>query len=185
MEEGVSRNRYILIVLIGLVGGLVGGIVSTQLISKYWHSKQIKAASFVVVDQQGRERGFFKTTSDGLPVLELDDMYGNTAVFVSVDENGSGGISFWADNGNWISLDLGLFDDGYPYMILSNYGAEKGALVLRLQEDGHPSLQFFNKSILRRLALCTDKDRPFISLFDRGEEPIWTAPLTVSADQKK
>ncbi|HUT69626.1 MAG TPA: hypothetical protein VMW89_03025 [Desulfatiglandales bacterium] len=71
----MSTKRYILIVLLGLVGALLGGIASTQLIRKYWHSKQIKAESLVVVDQQGRERGFFRIThgskSANFPVFEL------------------------------------------------------------------------------------------------------------------
>jgi len=75
MEEDMSTKRYILIVLLGLVGALLGGIASTQLIRKYWHSKQIKAESLVVVDQQGRERGFFRIThgskSANFPVFEL------------------------------------------------------------------------------------------------------------------
>jgi len=48
MEEDMSTKCCILIVLLALEGVLLSGISSTQLIRKYWHSKQIKTESHVV-----------------------------------------------------------------------------------------------------------------------------------------
>ena len=184
----MNKKQYVLIVLLALVAGLVGGIGSTQLISKYWHSKQIKAESFVVVDQQGRERGFFRITDDpksaNFPVLQLSDNDGRPGIFITVDENGKGDISFWGDKGNHINLDLGLHENGMPFLYFLNADAKNLGLMLMLDDEGLPSLRFSNRDLMRRLELCIREDRPYISVFDKDNNPIWTAPSAPVIDKQ-
>jgi hypothetical protein len=187
MEGDMHKKQYFLIVLLGLAAGLVGGIVSTQLINKYWHAKAIKAEAFTILDEKGREKGFFKTTAEGLPVLQLSDKHGHTVIFLSVADDGSGGVSFWAEEGQTITSQWGISEKGIPSLDFSNPDPKDGSLVLNFRENGLPRLYFVHKNFSRDLMLNVDGNQPYLCLFDtvaKDSKPLWSTPLISPSNTK-
>ena len=77
----MSKRQYSLIVVLALFGGLVGGVVSSQLLlgqpahaeKKAKPLKVIEAEEFRVVDKDGRKRAQLRVTDLGSPALILRD----------------------------------------------------------------------------------------------------------------
>jgi hypothetical protein len=77
----MGKKQYSFIVVLAFVGGLVGGVVSNQLLlnqpahaeKKAQPSKVIEAQEFRVVDQDGRKRAQLMLTEVDSPALILSD----------------------------------------------------------------------------------------------------------------
>ncbi|MFH2218178.1 MAG: hypothetical protein ABII68_00780 [Pseudomonadota bacterium] len=97
----MNRKQYALIVLIALIGGIIGGTASTQIvIGKYAFAqnnissqKVVKARGFEVIDKDGKILATLKRNKNGFPGLWLYNLNGKMLAELTTDP--------WKDTGQF------------------------------------------------------------------------------------
>ena len=167
----MSKKQYSLIVVLAFVGGLVGGVVSSQLLlgqpahaeKKAKSLKVIEAEEFRVVDKDGRKRAQLMLTDLGSPALILRD------------EN------------ELIRLHLQLVPKGFPVLWFRDAnGLLKASLTLLPRGDVHLTLGA-KESIVKENAaeIFVGKSGANLSLYDGNGRLRTVLGSTTFKEQKK
>lgn len=171
----MNKKQYTLTVTLALIGGLVGGMVSSQFFvgqpvfaeKKPAHEKVIRAESFELVDKDGKMRGTLKLgelqgamlhllNQKGVATFKLEAL-SRGAILVISDEDGERLVGCFADGtGGGIGISG---KDG------------KNRCLLFVDEDDKPSLTFWDNNMAERLLVETESDgSPRLALKDKGEK---------------
>lgn len=185
----MARKQYIVMLALALIGGVIGGALS----SKFWLLRTVKtpedaelrkvivANEIHLVDYEGKDRWVLALSKEGEPSVTF------------VNKNG------------WAPMAMGVNKDGFPFfnMILdpSKRGgptlilmdsAMKNRALLGLRKDGEPYLTLLDKNGQIRATLGSielknpltgsREKRPSSSLvfFDEDGKIIWCAPKLIA-----
>lgn len=104
----MSRKQYSLIVLLALVAGFVGGVISSQIFvsrpifpqKEPKPQKVVVAKKFRLVDERGVVRAALGLTAKGQPGLGLLDKKGIPRVVLGIGENSRPSLVMWDHKGN-------------------------------------------------------------------------------------
>lgn len=147
------RNRWLLGAILLVAGGLAVPVVleTTALRARAQAAgtaKEIRASSFVLVDENGKTRGGLVFNHNGWPTLELWDEngLGRAALFVSKD---GPGLALRDENG-------------------------KNRLAMILVKDA-PGLLLYDENGKVRANLIFLNNRPMLELNDKNGKVIWSA----------
>lgn len=108
----MDRKQAVIMVLLGLVAGIIGGFIVTQL-----SFKAIKAQQFVLVDKKGQIHAMLGLTNLGKPSLGIWDENGKNRIMLGFIREGVPGVGLNDGNGKRrANLQLSL--EGQPSLIL-------------------------------------------------------------------
>lgn len=121
----MNGKRYALLAALALIGGLIGGIASSQFFTNT--SSDIKAKKVQIQDQHGRIRIELSTLPDGSPGLILADENGKVRVMLAV----------WG------------LQDKLPSLSFNDKDGDR-RIVMTVRPDGMPYIAFAdrNKNII-------------------------------------
>ncbi|NIA08179.1 MAG: hypothetical protein GWP14_11195 [Actinobacteria bacterium] len=149
---------------LGLSALLVAGRTTTSTVyaqEKTNDKTVIRANAFILLDEQGRERGALSMYSFG-PALTLLDEKNKTRAVLSVGKEGPN-LSL-ADEKGKPRVFLAMDEKG---MGLGMFAEQGNSLTLAVIKDG-PGLNLVDENGGIRVALCLDKDRPMLDLRDEN-----------------
>lgn len=115
----------------------------------------ITARSFVLVDDEGTERGRFGTTEDGAAQVALRDPSGADRLRMTVRNEGSPGLVFSDRSGNR-RIVVGLLPDQTSTMVFAD-GAGSPRAVLGVSQDNRANLVFADQRGVTRAGLGVDE----------------------------
>src|SRR5712692_3127384 len=149
----MSKKQYGLVLVVAMVAGLVGGVVSSWFLGGTpvfalkapQPAKILQAERFQVVDRNGNIRAELGMMLDGTVSLLLADRTGKSSIHLFVLPNGDS--------------SLALHDQ-----------AEKVRAILALA-DGEPGLSLFDKDDKIRTTLSLNNGDPALELFDKNRIP--------------
>ena len=157
----MERNQCSLTVVVALVAGLVGGVVSSQFSmgfpvlaeEKAKAQKIVEAEEFRVVDPHGKVLGGLRVTPGGEAELALFSAAGAHGVVLTPEDEG----------GTWLFM-------------LDKNGKKRARFGLALSEL--PTIELFDRGGRKRLAVfaISASDKPYLAFFDKGEEILWASP---------
>jgi hypothetical protein len=137
MTMTIKQPRVL--VVVALVAGLFGGVISTLLL-RSMPPGVVKASRFVVIDDEGRTRARLGMLPDGGASLWLLDDKENERVEVYVSREGDAGTVL-KDAQGYERASLSLLSGETPAMVLTD-DDEKIRTVLDVRSDGSPGLEF-------------------------------------------
>jgi len=178
----MKSKQYGLMVILALIAGLIGGMVSSQLFTgkpvfaqkKSIPQKAVAAEEFLLVDKDGNLRASFGDLPNkglGLTVLGKN---ANIRLLLGVNDNGEPGL--WLYN-----------KDGIPCAFLASYAnievlqlgnkLDGPSLSLGLMDNKIPIITFWDENSNKRafLVLAPNEDAIFV-IYDRNGSVIWSAP---------
>jgi hypothetical protein len=178
----LNKIHYALWVVLGLVSGIAGGMVSPRFLQhppvEDKHLKNIIVAHELhLVDEEGRERWVLAISKDGEPTLTFVNKSGWAPLAMGINKDG---LPFF-------NMVLEPNQQGGPSLVLMDSRMNSRAL-LSLNGDGEPHLAFLDHNGQRRLTLGStefpnpltglDEKRPCssIALFDELGKVLWSAP---------
>ena len=179
-----------LVLVVALVGGMIGGALSTHLGEGSAYAlhrgaaKGIRADKFILVGPDGRERGVWQVTSGGLADLSMNDQEGKNRAELRVAQDGRASLGFFDEQGVK-RVVLGATAKLQGRSGLGIFGPDGKQLVgLTAAPSGEASLTLYEqKSGLARAGLAVaGNGEPALVLFDqKGKD---RAELHVHADGK-
>jgi len=178
----VNKLYYALLVVLALLSGIAGGMVSTRFLQhppeeNRRHRNIIVAQEIHLVDEEGRERWVLAISKDGEPTLTFVNKNGWAPMAMGINKEG---LPFF-------NMVLEPNQIGGPSLVLMDSRMNSRAL-LGLSEDGEPHLAFLDHNGQKRLVLGgtefpnpvtgLDEKRPCssIALFDEQGKVLWSAP---------
>lgn len=104
----MGRKQYSLIVLLALVAGFIGGVVSSQIFvsgslftqKEPKPQKVVVAEKFRLVDKTGIVRAALGLTGEGQPGLGMLDKRGVPRVVLGIGKNGRPSLVMWDQKAN-------------------------------------------------------------------------------------
>ncbi len=145
--ERNNRRLTLALVLTGLAATLMAtaGMAGADAVPK-----QMRAGSFAVVDDNGKERVGLAVTKDGQPYLALQDDNGKNRVGLAVKKDGNPGLVLNDKKGNE-GVGLVVTKDGPGLVFRDENG--KDLVALGIKKVGQPVLTLFdeNGKVLREL----------------------------------
>jgi len=165
----MSKKQYSLIVVLALFGGLVGGVVSSQLLlgqsvhaeKKAKPLKVIEAEEFRVVDKDGRKRAQLMLTDLGFPALILRDKNELIRLHMQLVPRGFPVLWFRDENG-LLKASLTLLPGGDVFLTLGvkeSIVKENAAEILVGKSGANLSLYDKNGKLRTVLGSTTFKER--------------------------
>lgn len=133
---------------------------------------EIRAQSFVVVDNAGKERGVFGILPSGQAGVRIWDAGKTIAATFEIDQRGMPRMAFEKTDGTPL-VQIGVYDKQYPVFILSD-GAGIRRLGLAITNDGTINLILNDTSKKSKCRIAVGSDgEPRIVLHDkRGEARV-------------
>lgn len=192
----MNTKQYVLMLVLAMIAGLVGGVVSSWLFIGVpvfaqkipRPAKTVRAEKFVVVNKDGQPRIWLGPL--GLLIPNTKD--GQPGAAFGVTPDGAVGLEFYGGKGEKSRIKLALSPDGAPSVILSDKGGNRRAVLSLgvneepglsfLDKDGNPSVMLFAINGASQLSLQHKKGIPGIlmSSLPRGE-----AVLSISGSREK
>ncbi|MEE9610662.1 MAG: hypothetical protein V3W19_05385 [Desulfatiglandales bacterium] len=176
----MNRRQYVLMLTLALIGGLIGGAISTRLFmdkqafaqKSLQHEKIIVAEEFRLVDEQEKTRAILGLSSQvGQPGLWLNDKNGRVRVSLILDPKQQPAL-FFADSAERVRTEFrvekGLVsDEEYPSLIFRDADQNVRTHLM-------PGLWFLRgkSPSLSQLELSTY----FLRLTDKDGGVLWAAP---------
>ena len=157
----MTKKQYSLVLLSALLAGLVGGTLTSQFLTgqpafagKMAESrKMVVAEEFRLVNKKGEVLSTWGMYAGG-PGMVLFSKGGEYRAVFSLTSPEEGPILTLADKGGPYRTIMGLGAERQPYIALRDEeGRER--LALTLNNEGEPSLQFYDKGQNRRVVLGT------------------------------
>ncbi len=179
----MNKRQSSLMLVLALIAGLVGGLVSSQFLvgqtafawkDKAWPQKIVVANRIELVDKNGDERLILDATSRE-PVLRFREVPGVDRMVLGLNYDGQPTFLVMGKYAERILLQLK--ENGEPYLEFYRTNGKPG-LTLRLDEDGNPKLTLVNKAGKPRARFLIDGEdgEPNLALLDMDGKVIWKAP---------
>lgn len=183
----MDKKQYVLTLLVAVIAGLVGGVVSSQLFvgvpafaqKTPQQAKVIQAEKFELVDRGGKIRGALGVTPEDKVVLILFDKSEKGGILLSV-VNGSPSLIVY-DKERKARAILSFGSDEEPQLALYDRKGALGALMapssLGIYSDGN-ARAVLGSTELEATRTGEGIKRPVSSLvlFDKDEKVLWQAP---------
>ena len=174
-----------LMLVAAMVGGLVGGAVTSRLAlgtaavcaqPTSAPEKVIRAEQFEVLDAGGKVRATLTSQGDEGPTLRLLDTDGEDRVVLSLHPTGEAVLAF-RDKGQKARLSLALLKEG-PRVDLWDPDGKNIRTAWRTAADGAPLLELYDPYMRRRAVFGLDaSDQPGLSLEDTAGKARLTLGL--------
>lgn len=179
----MNKRRSGLIVVLALIAGLVGGLVSSQFLvgqtafawkEKAWPQKIIVANRIELVDKNGDERLILDATNHQ-PVIRLREVPGVDRMILGLNYHAQPTLLMRGKYATRVVLQLK--ENGEPYLEFYRSNEDPG-LTVRLDEDGNPQLTLVdNKGKARARFFIDGQDgEPNLTLLDMDGKAVWQAP---------
>ena len=184
----MTKKQVLLLLTLALVGGLLGGILSSNILMQSKPSPQdlelkkvVVANEIHLVDQDGRDRWVLALSKEGEPSVTFVNKNGWAPMAIGINRNGF----------PFFNMVLEPHKGGGPTLTLMD-SRMKDRAVLGLWEDGEPYLTLLDRNGQARATLgSTDLKDPLsgsrerrpcssLVLFDENGEIIWSAPPFVA-----
>lgn len=166
----MNKKRYTLILLLAVIAGLLGGVISssfTRLLPH--HAKVIKAERFVVVDEDGQTRAKLALKHKTKPCLSLLDRDGQTRVELSVRWDGETALTFMdKDRRTRIQLALAEAEMGTSPRFSLRGKDGRASLNLRIGSRGEPILTLMDQGEEATAGLFFVAGRPVLTFQGGG-----------------
>ncbi len=178
----MNRKQFSAVVVLALVAGLVGGVVSSWFLVGLPAFAQkapqvaevIRAERFEVVDKDGKTRAALSML-EGKPGLVLRDRNGRAGAELGLTDHGWPRL-FLTDKNRKVRVGLTLGNTGEPHLVLRDRNG-KTRTELSLRDTGASVLELADKNGKLRAALSLrDTGAPRLLLNDKNGKPIWKAP---------
>lgn len=174
----MTKKQYSLMLVLALVAGLVGGVVSSQFLvgqpafAEKRHEKVIMSQMFALVDENGQFRGEFGLTPTGVSLSLIEGKEVRASLALRPD--GTIGLGF-RDNDGEFRFILSVTAEATLFDILAG---EKGGIQMAYDKNtGVQSLAFIDKSGRGRAVFALKPDgAPKIAFQDEKGNVIWQAP---------
>ena len=170
----MAKKQISLIAALALVGGLIGGVVSSQFLmgkpafAKKKSQKVVEAEEFRLVDENGKLRAKL-AQNPKLVGFGLVDKKRNLRLVLNAVESGSTHLKMY-DPGMKERVSVMLTEDGMPLLDLRDRNGKAG-LSLRLADGDTPILEFRDRDNKVRLNLVLVKgDIPYLLFLDRDQK---------------
>src|SRR5262249_3740758 len=123
----MSKKQYGIVLVVAMVAGLVGGMVSNWFLmgtpvfaqKAPQREKDLQAERFEVVDQAGKLRAILGVVPDGTLSLVLNDKAGRPRAGLTVVSNGAPFVALFDKDGK-LRTKLALEPDGAPSLTLAD-----------------------------------------------------------------
>jgi hypothetical protein len=151
-EWKMKKNRVWGLMLMAVVSGLIGGMISSYLarsepaIARESHPEKIyEAEAFVLLDKEGKARARLFVKVDGQPMLAFYGKNGRTNIALTLTPEGSPGAVLMDQEGG-LRAELGLEPDGSPNLVFWDQ-KDKTRTKLGLMGNGESALVFYGKKL--------------------------------------
>ena len=178
-------RRHLLLLAAALIGGMIGGIISQQVLvggfvfaaKESSHEKVLRAESFELVDAGGEKRAYW-THQDGRTVLRIGDRKTDDNYFILMQKPHGVALALASSGNNSIMVNC---DEDGAYIKFLDKSLRTARLTAQLDADGVPSLTIRDQEGTSR-AVYGGLEGSKIVLFGEDGDAIWAAPLTRTAD---
>ena len=162
-----------------LIGGIIGGMISQQLLvggfvfaaNESSHAKVIRAESFELVDTDGEKRAYW-THQDGRTILRIGDRRTDDNYFILMQK--PHGVAMALASAGHNSIMVNCDEDG-AYLKFLDKSIRTARLTAQLDTDGVPSLTIRDRDGTSR-AVYGGSEGSGIVLFGEDGDAIWAAP---------
>jgi hypothetical protein len=187
-DKDMKQNRPWIYLALTLVGGIIGGALSSHLwpapnaVAAEKQAKVITAGKFVLTDSGGLERALLSTEQSGGVSLVLNDVNGKERAEFRVGPKGGASVGFFDETGNRL-VGMGTASDGRAGIGIY---APDGKVVAGFSTTptGDTGLTLFDRATgLARLGLgVAPTGEPALLLMDKNG--IDRAEMSLRADGK-
>jgi hypothetical protein len=172
-------RRHLLLPAVTLIGGMIGGMISQQVLvgrfvlaaGKPSHEKVLRAESFELVDAAGEMRAYW-THQNGRTVLQIGDHRADDNTFILMQK--PHGVAMALASSGQHSIMVNCDDDG-AYIKFLDRSLRTARLTTQLDADGVPSLTIRDQDGTSR-AIFGGPGGSRIVLFGEDGDAIWAAP---------
>jgi len=171
----MTRKQYLLTILLALVTGLIGGVLSNHIIQPVFAEKAVKpqklivAEEFILVDKNGDMIAEWHGRFDGKATLRMYYDYGKST---TIREDG---IFMYGDE---CSLEIGttVFDMWKPYCRLKIESEPAGPHISLFQNGKLRSTLGCTELVTKKAGTKITRSPASLVLFDEKGSVIWSTP---------
>ena len=175
----MQTKRHFLLAAIALIGGIIGGMISQQILAagsvfaarKSSHEKVIRAESFELVNAVGEKKAYW-THQDGRTTLRIGDRQADDNYFILMQKPHGVALALASSGHNSIMVNS---DGDGAYLKFLDRSLRTARLTAQLDAGGVPSLTIRDKGGNSR-AVYGGSDGSGIVLFDEDGNSLWAAP---------
>ena len=157
----MNRRQFSLLLVLSLLAGLVGGILTSQFFlatpvlaeKKTGPARVVIAEEFRLVDNEGKILSTWGMYAGG-PGIVLFNKNGQFRAVFSLTSPEEGPVLTFADNKGNLRAIVGIGEERQPYVTLRDQ-AGKERISLSLDEDGDPYLALYDQAENERAILGT------------------------------
>jgi len=151
----MKRKQFAVIVFIALIGGIIGGILSNQMLSKNFAFAQdekpfkvLKAEKFELIDTKGRNRAYLSYVDD-MAVLGMGDgLHSNYLLIVQKPDSVS--LSLHSSGGNSVEIQS---QPDLTSIIFYDKKITQMRLAFGLDAKGDPSIRLYDDNENSRITI--------------------------------
>jgi hypothetical protein len=180
----MSKNQYVLMLVVALIAGLVGGVVSSQFLvgqaalaskEKAWPAKKVEANTIQLLDKNGSERLILSGAPS--PLLRFRNSAGGDVMLFGLGYTTGRPRLLLLDEQLLTRISFLLQENGQPSLEFYGLNDQPG-VVLKLDAGGNPILTLSDKKGKARAKLSLDGEegKPNLTLLDKDGKIIWKAP---------